>query len=271
MKRFKQISTVLVVALLAVGCNREDTPGTAPSGTVRNVSYIACGERNQETVTGDAGWNTLMNRLFDAVDDGCKVTFWNPDSVGSGQQTADESTYRTSLRDSAFAWSKRMYDQGFTVSASGDPVEHVYIGYAVKTSPMPPSDYTPLPLEQYLPGTWVLDGTVLASHYYGYWELEYDSTNFYDYNDTLIFTDTTVYTSVMGGSIGPYIILDTNTIQMQLPLYQEWWMYEFSQRSIIFQLDENRMLIHGYLPNSSFFAFIYQEDLDDFTFLFIRQ
>ena len=264
------IITAFVAAMLAVGCNREETPAPTPTGTIRNVSYIACGEDGHETVTDDAGWNTLMNRLFDAVDDGCKVIFWNPDSVGGETQPKDVVTYRTASRDSAFAWSERMYDQGYTVSVVFDTIGHVYVGSAVKTIPMPSANYTPISLEQYLPGTWFIEAGVLAWYTQpnGCWVFDYD--NYYPYNDTLIFTDTTVYTSVKGGSIGPYVILDSNIIQIKCPLYQEWWMYQFSQRSIIYQLDENMMLIHGYLPNESP-IFPYQEDLDDFTYLFVRQ
>ena len=155
-------------------------------------------------------------------------------------------------------------------AVTNEPVDSTYTPPAGDTIPA----YTPISLAEYLPGTWVIDGTVLASfvesdeYPEGHWYYEYGYD--YEYNDSLVFTDSTVYTTVMGGSIGPYVILDSNTIQMQLPLYQEWWMYEFSERSIIYQLDSNRMLIHGYLPNHSFLGYI-QESLDAFTYLFTRQ
>ena len=66
MKR-NTIILAVVAALLAVGCNREEMPELTPTGTVRNVSYVACGEDGHETVTDDARWNTLMNKLFYAV------------------------------------------------------------------------------------------------------------------------------------------------------------------------------------------------------------
>lgn len=163
-------------------------------------------------------------------------------------------------------------------AVTNEPVDSTYTP-PVDSTYTPPADdtvtaYIPIPLAEYLPGTWVIDGTVLASfvesdeYPEGHWYYEYGYD--YEYNDSLVFTDSTVYTTVMGGSIGPYVILDSNTIQMQLPLYQEWWMYEFSERSIIYQLDSNRMLIHGYLPNHSFLGYI-QESLDAFTYLFTRQ
>ena len=119
-------------AMLAMGCNREETPAPTPTGTIRKVSYIACGEESHATVTGEAEWQTLMNRLFDAVEVGCELTFWNPDSVGGETQPKDVVTYRTASRDSAFAWSERMYDQGYTVSVVFDTIGHVYVGSAVK-------------------------------------------------------------------------------------------------------------------------------------------
>ena len=267
------IAIIAMFGLLVVGCHDEpvNTEGPTPSPTMRNVAYVACGEPQRATVTGDDEWHTLLNSLFDAVDNGCAVTFWNPDAPGA--KTTDTVTISTPDRQQAYTWGEEMYDQGYTVTIIFDSTGGVYNGTAVMQITTA-QDYEPIPLERYLPGTWVIDGTVLArfaeSEDYpeGHWCYEYGYD--YNYNDSLIFTDSTVYTTVMGGSTGPYVILDSNTIQMQLPLYQEWWFYEFSERSIIYQLDENRMLIHGYLPNESFLGYI-QDSPDNFTYLFIRQ
>ena len=271
------ISTVIlaVAALLAVGCTHENVaPEPQPTVTTRNVSYLKCGESGHATVTGDEAWHALLDTLFDAVDEGCVVSFWEAADGGAGQPTKESVTYRTASRDSAYAWGERMYDQGYTVSVIFDPDSGQYVCSAAKITPVITTTFEPIPLSEYLPGTWVIDGTVLAWYPYGEehpdgnWWFDYGYN--YSYNDSLVFTDSTVYTTVMGGSWGPYIILDSNTIQMQLPLYQVWYMYEFSSRSIIYQLDENRMLIHGYLPNQSFLGYL-EQSLDDFTYLFVRQ
>ena len=133
------ISTVIlaVAALLAVGCTPENVaPEPQPNETTRNVSYVKCGESGHATVTGDEAWHALLNTLFDAVDEGCVVSFWEA-ADGEGQATKESVTYRTASRDSAYAWGERMYDQGYTVSVIFDPDSGQYVCSAVKTTSDP--------------------------------------------------------------------------------------------------------------------------------------
>ena len=133
------ITTVIlaVAAMLAVGCTPENVaPEPQPNETTRNVSYVKCGEPGHATVTGVEAWHALLNTLFDAVDEGCEVSFWET-ADGEGQATKESVTYRTASRDSAYAWGESMYDSGYVVSVIFDPDEHVYVCSAVKTIPMP--------------------------------------------------------------------------------------------------------------------------------------
>ena len=130
------IFLLAAMAVLAVGCNRENVaPEPQPSPTVRNVSYVKCGEPGRATVTGDAAWYALLDTLFDAVDDGCEVSFF--DATRGEQMTKETVSYRTASRDSAYAWGERMYDSGYVVSVILDPMEHLYVCSAIKTAPMP--------------------------------------------------------------------------------------------------------------------------------------
>ena len=133
------ITTVIlaVAAMLAVGCTPENVaPEPQPNETTRNVSYVKCGEPDHATVTGDEAWHALLNTLFDAVDEGCVVSFWDAGG-GEGQSTKESVTYRTASRDSAYVWGERMYDQGYTVSVIFDPDSGQYVCSAVKTTSDP--------------------------------------------------------------------------------------------------------------------------------------
>ena len=133
------ISTVIlaVAAMLAVGCTPENVaPEPQPTVTTRNVSYVKCGDPGHATVTGDEAWHALLDTLFDAVDEGCEVSFWDA-ADGEGEPTKESVTYRTASRDSAYAWGERMYDQGYTVSVIFDPDSGQYVCSAVKTTSDP--------------------------------------------------------------------------------------------------------------------------------------
>ncbi len=177
------IFLLAAMAVLAVGCTRENVaPEPQPSPTVRNVSYVKCGEPGRATVTGDAAWHALLDTLFDAVDDGCEVSFF--DATRGEQMTKETVSYRTASRDSAYAWGERMYDSGYVVSVIFDPEDHIYVCSAIKTAPMP-QDYTPIPLEQYLPGRWVIDSTVICV----FWDGHYDSTQHWIFYDGVCYYD----------------------------------------------------------------------------------
>lgn len=141
----RNILTIMaaVAALLAIGCTPENVaPEPQPNETTRNVSYVKCGEPGHATVTGDEAWHALLNTLFDAVDEGCVVSFWEA-ADGEGQATKESVTYRTASRDSAYVWGERMYDQGQTVLVLLDTIEYIYICSAAKVTPAP--GYQPFP------------------------------------------------------------------------------------------------------------------------------
>lgn len=136
---------------------------------------------------------------------------------------------------------------------TSEPVDSTYTPPADDTIPA----YTPISLAEYLPGTWVIDGTVVADlgywDNYGYhdeWQFEYGYN--YHGNDSLVFTDSTVYNSAYGGATGPYVILDSNRIQFQLPIYLEFYEVADTPWQNIYQLNENQMLIKGYFTNHNF-------------------
>lgn len=133
-------TVIAAVALLAIGCTREEvTPAPAPTTVVRNVNYIVCGESATATVTGEAEWHALLDSLFDAVDGGCELTFW--DAAAAQQQAKETVTYTTASRDSAFAWGEKMYDEGYTISVIFDPQTGRYNCSAVKTNSAPERQY----------------------------------------------------------------------------------------------------------------------------------
>lgn len=166
MKRtVKTLALVAVLGLLAIGCH-DDPVTPTPTPTVRKVNYTACGEQQSATVTSDDEWHTLLDRLFEAVDEGCTVTFWNPDA--NSAKSADTVTISTADRQQAYRWGEEMYDQGYIVSIVYDENTGTYLGTAIK-SVFPISDYTPIPLVDYLPGTWVIDTTGPWHLYFANW------------------------------------------------------------------------------------------------------
>ncbi len=147
------ITLAAVLGLLAVACHDEPVN---PSPSVRNVGYIACGDQHQVSVNGDESWHALLDSLFAAAESGCKVTFWNPNAFGSKQ--ADTVTINTADRQQAYRWGEEMYDQGYIVSIVYDENTGTYRGTAIKCASNV-SNYTPIPLSEYLQGTWELDSS----------------------------------------------------------------------------------------------------------------
>ncbi|MBR6292659.1 MAG: hypothetical protein IKR33_07645 [Bacteroidales bacterium] len=170
----KFLALTAVLGLLAVGCH-DDPVNPTSSTSIRNVGYIACGEMHSATVTGDDEWHALLDSFFEAVDGGCAVTFWNPDAIRAKQ--ADTVTISTTDRQQAYRWGEEMYDRGYTVSIIYDSTAGVYNGTAIKSvAPLP--DYEPIPLANYLPGTWMLDTT-------GPWHLNLSSRWYCEQWDSL--------------------------------------------------------------------------------------
>ena len=157
------ITLAAVLGLVAVSCHDEPVN---PSPSVRNVGYIACGDQHQVSVNGDESWHALLDSLFAAAESGCRVTFWNPDAMGSKQ--ADTVTINTADRQQAYRWGEEMYDQGYIVSIVYDENTGTYHGTAVMSPsamiPWPPITriHTFWPFEEYLPGTWTKDTNVKA-------------------------------------------------------------------------------------------------------------
>ena len=133
MKRNAQTTFVIaIVAMLFISCGKETEPAAPSASPTRNVGYAMCGESGTATVVGDSAWRTLLNDLFDAVDEGCEVSFWNVDSIADYPR--DVVSHRTAVRDSACIWSGQMFDRGHTMSVFLDTSIGNYICSASKVA-----------------------------------------------------------------------------------------------------------------------------------------
>ena len=250
------ITLAAVLGLVAVSCHDEPVVPT-PGPVVRNVGYVACGNQHQTTVTGDDSWHSLLDTLFAAAEGGCRVTFWNPDAMGSKQ--ADTVTISTADRREAYRWGEEMYDQGYIVSIVYDENTSTYRGTAVK-SVSPPSDYTPIPLDDYLLGTRILDTSMLAypdeanpndiNLFHMMYGLEYP------YHESLFFSDSTVYISAYDTTCA-YTIMGSDEINIALydtllSRFEAEYGFRDFQYSKIYQLSYDCMVIKGYFPTHAF-------------------
>ena len=148
-------------------------------------------------------------------------------------------------------------------AVTNEPVDSTYTPPAGDTV----TAYIPIPLAEYLPGTWVIDGTVLAwwSHDEWHWWFE-NCDGLYPYTDSLVFTSSEVYMSAHDTTT-TYTIIDSTTIEMPI-LATVISTYENSQ---IYQLDSNRMLIKGYYGRTHPYVLFSFEEWSSLVYLFIRQ
>ena len=116
----------------------------------------------------------------------------------------------------------------------------------------------PVPLNEYLTGTWFLDTSVLATNWdINQYDLEYGYS--YPYHEEMVFSDSDVYLS-FPDTTATYSIIDYMTIN--IPLYG-------GENTQILQLGNDSMLVKGYIPERQFnyTALAWT----DFIYLFHRQ
>ena len=271
----KKIISIIIalVSILVVACH-DDPVTPTPAPALRNVGYIACGTPQQAAVDGD-GWHALLDSLLTAAEGGCRVTFWNPDAVSS--KAADTVTINTADRQQAYRWGEEMYDQGYVVSIIYDESTGTYHGTAVKSTPHP-SDYTPIPLADYLPGTWEIDSTGIWYYYHNgliYFDTiddtpEHNLAPGYHWPDMFLFasnTLTTAYPNYCGLPISEYLshgyydstlvytynIVDDTTISISMlspiNIYcRDSSIFVNGLNMQIFQISQNYFIITPYFP-----------------------
>lgn len=265
MKRVS-IALVAIVAWLMVSCHDEPVvpaPTTADA-TVHEAVYQTCGAEQQVTVIGNYNWHKLLDSLLSSiVESDCQnVYLWCPDSIGSWR--TDFTSLKTTDRQKARCWCEDIYSQGYAVFVSY--YNDKYSCHATKYKPK--SNYTPMPLAEYLLGTWVLDTSVLASvtirQYYAPWvntpftySFEYGYT--YPYHEYMVFTESDIYLS-FPDTTTTYSIIDSMTIN--IPFYG-------GENTLLFQLGNDSMLVKGYIPERQFNYTAL--DWTGFIYLFHRQ
>lgn len=288
----RTLAIVATIALLSTAC-KDDTVTSSPDVTVRNVGYIACGEQHSSTATGDDEWHALLDQLFSAAEGGCRVTFWNPDALGAKQ--ADTVTISTADRETAYRWGEEMYNQGYTVSIIFDSTTHVYNGTAIILTT---TGYTPIPLSEYLPGTWVIDSTGLwcfyLSHYMPYpwdslpnlaWLWKETIPHSALFKDVLYFTDdsvTTPYRNFTNWIPSEYVSMgyidstethhysitnDFTVIVDSVIIVDNAVTYTLNRTMHVVQLSHDYMLLYFYKPVFGYDCEMYMQS----SWAFIRQ
>lgn len=159
-----------VIAVLVASCQKEnaivDTPtaNTYPAGT---VNYIVGKVSNSRTVESAEQWNALVDECFDGADEGHLVTIAHGVTTNPSKERL---TYTTESRETAMAWVKAKYEEGYDVTLWYDEEQGRYICVASKLAPpagAAPNGFVFVPLQQYLPGSWTLctdHEAVLAPH-----------------------------------------------------------------------------------------------------------
>ena len=270
MKRVS-IALVAIVAWLMMSCHDEPVvpaPTTADA-TVHEAVYQTCGAEQQVTVIGNYNWHKLLDSLLSSiVDSDCQnVHLWCPDSIGLWR--TDYTWIKTTDRQKARSWCEDIYSQGYDVWIRY--YNEKYTCSAAKYDPK--SNYTPMPLAEYLPGTWVLDTSVEAEIDDETWitpftySFEYGYT--YPYHEYMVFTESEVYLSYPDTTC-TYSIIDSMSISISLYNNFENTIYE-SDHTKIYQISEDRMLVKGYIPTTMFSFSDNCVDWNQIIYLFHRQ
>lgn len=267
-------------ALLLAACHDEpvspdDTiPDTIPNAIsdtiVRDVIYKFCGQEQQITVTGGDNWHVLLDSFFTLLTD-CgecdRLNLWSPETVGVRE--IDYDCLSTSDRQQAFNWCDDKFNQHYAVAVIYGCSTGKFNCLASKYDTPPASDYTAIPLAEYLPGTWVIDGNVRAVIIHNSYPWEVENPPFmydfeygyqYPYHDSVVFEGSDVFFSAYDTTC-TYNILDSVTIRI----------YYYSCNSQIHQIGHDSMLFTVYQPRH---VFTYEDNCDDwrnFTYLFHRQ
>lgn len=222
-------------------------------------------EIKDTSVNGIGELVRLFGRFIDTVTAGYGVDFWCTDSsfYGNNRQHIRNNleTYNTEI---ILQWCLQQYASGHAISV-GPKDDHPYAGYSAISVSLPIFQYQ-IPLAEYLPGTWVF-----GREYMEYWDEESPFIGFcqcygYEYNDSLVFSDTTVYFSALESchitSSGTYEILDNATIRV--PFITS----ECGSLSRIVQISPDTLLIQNYTTQA---PVVYTpEDKCDYRYIFVR-
>ena len=164
---------------LLAGCEKSEviTPGDTGGGSDsphKEIIYSVGATESRQTLTTEAEWDALLDRLCDQAQNGNEVTFYNISQtshiqVGAKGVTKDNRTISTTDRDEIKSWMKEMERQGLTVQVTYDAGTGTWNGVAYATLP---ADNT----SGILIGTWHfncmvvtrvgLDGELLGSDLY---------------------------------------------------------------------------------------------------------
>lgn len=135
----KPIITIAFAALLgtlAVSCQKETILDNASvliaDEAAYSVLYTIDGASYQINLVGEDSWNDFLNYMLDLVDEGHRVSFQKEMSSSSTLATKEVVSFTTTSREEAYAWDKKMYDNGYKVSIYYDKEKGVYYCEAIK-------------------------------------------------------------------------------------------------------------------------------------------
>ena len=206
------ISTIIlaVAVLLAVGCNRENVaPAPQPEpqpepqdSTVYHIRYLD--DKPDTTIIGYSQLINLIDSFCDIALSGNGVIFWNSDIDFFGPNPLNrKDNIATSDRDSLIGWCAQMFTNNYASALWYENYPNQEFKAQSVSLPIFPVQ---VDLAEFLPGCWVFTKT-----YIEYWNeaspfVEYRQNGTYQYSDTLVFTDTTVYSNVLS-TFRPYEII----------------------------------------------------------------
>lgn len=249
-----RLFSIVAAALLLAACHDEPLPpNPEPEPTGLKVTYFtSCDSQHHDTIVNDEeGLHGLVDSLLVLIaeNDCHNFSFKDPITSTLGDNTVDHVSIKTTDRQQACRWGEEMYSQQYVVAFHYYEDSVGYFGIAEKRGIIPNvfTTTTPVPLAEYLPGTWVMDGTKVASPANSYDEdwiyttHEWSFEGGYAYNnpDTLIFTDTELQTNCMEAC--GYSVIDSLTILIGLPYYVDNNYY-----TRIFQINQDSMLVNMY-------------------------
>ena len=266
------IVTMMIAALLMAACHDEPVvpAPTQEDNTVHEVVYKTCGAEQQVTVIGNYNWHKLLDSLLSIiVESDChNVHLWCPDSIGPLR--TDYTWIKTTDRQKARSWCEDIYSQGYDVWTRY--YNGKYTCSAAKYDPK--SNYTPMPLAEYLPGTWVLDTCVKAEIIFDTW-MNTPFTYYFEYgyshpyHEYMVFSESEVYLSYPDTTC-TYSIIDSMSISISF--YENFENpYYLSDHTQIYQIGNDSMLVKGYIPTIMFSFSDNCVDWGDIIYLFHRQ
>lgn len=145
MKHTLKLTTLLAAVLMLSACEKSDviTPGDTGGGSDslhKEIIYSVGAIESRQTLTTEAEWDALLDRLCDQAQNGNEVTFYNISQtshiqVGTKGVTKDNRTISTSSREEIKSWMKEMEKQGLTVRVSYDESTGRWNGVAYATLP----------------------------------------------------------------------------------------------------------------------------------------